>query len=60
MLENAVKGAMAGLAATTTDIGMYRLGVSDPRSWDRNAWLSDAVPHLAYGTVTWALLPRDP
>lgn len=25
-----------------TDIGMYRLGVTDPASWDAGSWLSDA------------------
>jgi hypothetical protein len=39
-----------------TDISMSRLGVSDPRSWHAAAWLSDAIPHLAFGATTWALL----
>ena len=29
-----------------------------PRTWDAASWLSDAVPHLAYGAVTWAALAR--
>ena len=53
VLGPAVVGA-AAMAAT--DVGMYRLGVTDPKSWDAASWLSDAVPHLAYGVVTWALL----
>lgn len=44
-------GAMAG-----TDAPMAALGVSDPRSWAAKDWLSDAVPHLAYGLVTAAVL----
>lgn len=48
---------VASAAMAATDIGMYGLGVSDPRSWDLSSWLSDAVPHLAYGVVTWSLLP---
>jgi len=28
------------------------LGVTDPRQWDLNSWLSDIVPHLAYGLAT--------
>lgn len=28
------------------------LGLVDPRQFDLNAWLSDAVPHLAYGLAT--------
>ena len=48
---------VASAAMATSDIGMYGLGVSDPRSWDLSSWLSDAIPHLAYGVVTWSLLP---
>lgn len=53
-------GLAAGAAA------MAALGVSDPRSWSATAWLSDAVPHLAYGLVTAAVIEglsgtdRDP
>lgn len=28
------------------------LGVTDPRRWHANAWLSDFIPHLAYGLAT--------
>lgn len=38
---------MAGSDAPAT-----ALGVTDPRTWSRTAWLSDIVPHLVYGTVT--------
>jgi hypothetical protein len=51
-------GLVGGAAMAATDIGMYRLGVTDPASWDAGSWLSDAIPHLAYGVVTWALLPE--
>jgi hypothetical protein len=27
------------------------LGITDPRSWSTTEWLSDVVPHLAYGVV---------
>ena len=30
---------------------MTVLGVTDPRSWSRTDWVSDLVPHLAYGAV---------
>jgi hypothetical protein len=30
---------------------MTVLGVTDPRRWSRVDWLSDVVPHLAYGIV---------
>lgn len=48
---------VGGAAMAITDVGMYQLGVSDPKSWNAGDWLSDAVPHLAYGVVTWVLLP---
>lgn len=51
-------GLVGGAAMAATDIGMYRLGVTDPKTWDTTSWLSDVVPHLAYGVATWALLPR--
>jgi hypothetical protein len=48
---------VGGAAMAATDVGMYRLGVTDPKTWDASSWLSDAIPHLAYGVATWALLP---
>lgn len=47
---------LGGAVMAATDLGMAGLGVSDPRSWDAAAWLSDALPHLAFGLVTWSLL----
>jgi hypothetical protein len=50
---------IGGAAMAATDTSMARLGVSDPRKWSPSDWLADAVPHLAYGLVTWsALRPR--
>jgi hypothetical protein len=46
-----------GIALTTAGalvVGngpMTVLGVTDPRTWSRTDWLSDVVPHLAYGAV---------
>ena len=34
------------------------LGITDPRSWDAASWISDVVPHLAYGIVTAAVTKR--
>jgi hypothetical protein len=48
--------AVGGAAMAATDLSMYRLGVADPRSWDTASWLSDVLPHLAFGAITWALL----
>jgi hypothetical protein len=30
---------------------MTALGITDPRTWSATAWVSDVVPHLAYGVV---------
>jgi hypothetical protein len=43
-------------AMVATDAGMARLGISDPREWDAASWLSDAIPHLAFGITTYAAL----
>ncbi|WP_199429895.1 hypothetical protein [Qaidamihabitans albus] len=46
-------GVVTGLAAMVgTAAPMTALGITDPRSWGTEAWLSDAIPHLAYGAVT--------
>ncbi len=48
-----VAGLGLGAAAMAgSDVPIAALGVSDPRTWTRVDWLSDAVPHLAYGIVT--------
>jgi hypothetical protein len=41
-----------GLAMLSSDTPLALLRVSDPRTWSRTDWISDAVPHLAYGAVT--------
>ena len=41
-----------GLAMLGSDTPLALLRVSDPRTWSRTDWISDAVPHLAYGAVT--------
>jgi hypothetical protein len=43
-------------AMASTDVSMARLRVSDPRAWSTTDWLSDLVPHLFYGAVTYATL----
>lgn len=46
----------AAVTATAALVGsngpMTVLGVTDPRSWGASDWVSDVVPHLAYGLVT--------
>jgi hypothetical protein len=41
-----------GLAMLSADTPLALLRISDPRTWSRTDWISDAVPHLAYGAVT--------
>ena len=53
----AIGAVLVGLAAmAATDVSMARLEVSDPRTWSATEWLSDLVPHLVYGAVTYATL----
>ncbi len=40
----------AGVLAATNG-PMTVLGVTDPRTWSAVDWVSDVVPHLAYGAV---------
>ncbi|WFE40412.1 hypothetical protein [Micromonospora sp. WMMD998] len=50
---------LGGGVMATSDSSMTLLGVTDPRTWRRVDWLSDLVPHLAYGLVaaaTWRRL----
>lgn len=44
----------AALAAA--NIPMKQLGVSDPATWSAADWISDVVPHAAFGLVTHATL----
>jgi hypothetical protein len=52
-----VATVVVGLAAmASTNLSMTALRVSDPGSWSAADWLSDLVPHLAYGAVAAAML----
>ena len=40
---------------------MTALGITDVRDWTAKDWITDVVPHLAYGVVTagtWRALTR--
>jgi hypothetical protein len=51
-----VAGLVAGMAANAgTVLPMAASGVSDPRTWTPSSWLSDIVPHIAFGMVTAAV-----
>jgi hypothetical protein len=48
-----VAAVALGLAAmAASDLSIARSGVSDPKTWTATDWLSDLIPHLAYGLVT--------
>ena len=52
-------GVAAGTGALLVGNGpMTVLGVTDPRSWSGTDWVSDVVPHLAYGAVAGGVLQR--
>ncbi|GEC18190.1 hypothetical protein PHY01_04730 [Pseudonocardia hydrocarbonoxydans] len=56
-LPTAVGGPLLGLAAMVASDGpIALLGVSDPRRWTAQDWVTDAVPHLVYGMTTHAAL----
>ena len=46
----------AGAALVGANGPMTALGVTDPRTWSTTDWVSDVVPHLAYGLVTAVVL----
>lgn len=49
-------GAAVGAAAmVASDLPAMTTGASDPRTWSITSWVSDIVPHLAYGLVTVAV-----
>ena len=52
----AVLGVGAGLVANIGTTGpMAALGITDPRTWPADSWVSDLVPHLGYGFATAAV-----
>jgi hypothetical protein len=44
-------GLITGTVLVSTNGPMTVLGVTDPRTWSAVDWISDLVPHLAYGAV---------
>ncbi|MEI4274182.1 hypothetical protein TEK04_20855 [Klenkia sp. LSe6-5] len=60
-LPSSVGAVATGAAAMAlTDGTTAALGVSDPRDWSRGDWVSDAVPHLAYGAAVQAVIEAVP
>ncbi len=53
----AASGVAAALGALIASNGpMTMLGITDPRTWAVTDWVSDVIPHIAYGAVTAGLL----
>ena len=51
------RGPLAGLAVgtaamVTANAPMVFQGLTDPRTWGMAGWISDIVPHAAYGLAT--------
>jgi hypothetical protein len=45
-------GSALGLAAmAASDVPAIALGATNPKDWSASGWLSDLVPHLAYGLI---------
>ncbi|MEU1755791.1 hypothetical protein ABZ436_24465 [Micromonospora matsumotoense] len=44
--------ALTGLAMIGSNGPLTVLRVTDPRTWSATDWITDIVPHLAYGAVT--------
>ena len=51
-------GLLGGGVMATTDGSMTVLGVTNPKTWRSADWVSDIVPHLAYGIAAAATLRR--
>ncbi|MBF8185411.1 hypothetical protein ITP53_06595 [Nonomuraea sp. K274] len=45
---------LTALAMTGSNGPLMAMGVTDPRQWPPSSWLSDALPHLAYGVTAYA------
>lgn len=45
-----------GVVLVASNAPMTVLKVSDPRTWSVSDWVTDVIPHLAYGLVTHATL----
>lgn len=58
-LPTVVGAAVLGAAAMAgSDVPLTKLGLTDPATWSSVDWLSDVVPHFAYGLVTYTTLQR--
>ncbi|MFG2077961.1 hypothetical protein [Nonomuraea maritima] len=46
--------ALTALAMLGSNGPLTALGVTDPREWSPSSWVSDVIPHLAYGITAYA------
>lgn len=49
---------LSALAMAGSNGPLTLLGVTDPRRWQVSGWISDLIPHLAYGVATYAAYQR--
>jgi hypothetical protein len=49
-------GLIGAAAMAATDVPMSKLDLTDVTTWTAGDWISDVVPHFAYGLVTRATL----
>jgi hypothetical protein len=43
---------VAAATMIVSNLGAARLGVTDPRAWSLDDWLTDVVPHVVFGLAT--------
>jgi hypothetical protein len=43
--------ALGATAMTAANLPLVAMGLTDPREWGLAGWVSDIVPHLAYGVA---------
>jgi hypothetical protein len=56
-LPGPLAALLVGLGAmAATDVPMGALKLTDPKTWSSADWLSDLIPHLVYGAVTYLTL----
>jgi hypothetical protein len=48
--------ALGAAAMAMANAPLKKFGISDPVDWSGGDWLADAIPHLAYGVVTYGCL----
>lgn len=44
--------ALGAAAMAASDYPATRLGLTEPRDWTATDWVSDVLPHMAFGVVT--------